>query len=114
MSRLFWTAVLVALTTSAADAQLPPVAVPQVVLDTDAVRVVQYTFPPGAASGRHVGLEAELGIVVEGEITLVTDQGVEVLGPGTAHWLPPLVPHDVRNETDRPVKLWVVFLKRCS
>lgn len=85
-----------------------------VALDNESVRVVLLTFPPGSASGRHSGLEPELGIVVEGELTLVTDAGREVLGPGTARWLPSLVPHDARNEGDRPVRLWVVFCKKCD
>jgi hypothetical protein len=28
------------------------------------------------------------GIVAEGELTLATDHGRKVLGPGTVHWLP--------------------------
>lgn len=86
----------------------------RVALDNDAVRVSLLTFEPGSASGRHVGLEAELGIVVEGELTLVTDAGPEVMRPGATRWLPALVPHDARNEGDRPVKLWVVIFKKCD
>ncbi|HEV8673359.1 MAG TPA: cupin domain-containing protein, partial [Methylomirabilota bacterium] len=83
-------------------------------LDNDVVRVILLTFEPGSASGRHVGLEPELGIVVEGELTLVTDAGREVLRPGTARWLPALTPHDARNESDRPLRLWVVLCKKCD
>ncbi len=97
-----------------AAAQGPPGGIePQLVLDNDAVRVVLLTLPPGSATGRHLGLEPELGIVLEGELVLVTDQGREVLGPGTAHWLPPLTPHDARNEAEVPLKLWLVLFKRC-
>ena len=85
-----------------------------VTLDNDAVRVALLTFPPDSASGRHTGLDPELGIVVEGELTLVTDAGREVLRPGAARLLPALTPHDARNEGDRPVKLWVVLLKKCE
>jgi quercetin dioxygenase-like cupin family protein len=46
------------------------------------VRVALLVFPPGAASGEHVGLDPELGIVLEGELTLLTVGGREVLGPG--------------------------------
>jgi quercetin dioxygenase-like cupin family protein len=98
----------------AAEAPVPPVVEPRLILENDAVSVYLLTFPPGAASGRHVGLEPEMGIVVEGELTLVTDHGREVLGPGTVHWLPALTPHDARNESDRPVTLWVVLFKRCD
>jgi quercetin dioxygenase-like cupin family protein len=83
-------------------------------LENDEVRVVVLTFAPGSASGRHVGLDPELGIVVEGELTLVTDAGREVLHPGTARWLPALTPHDARNEGDRPLQLWVVLCKKCE
>jgi quercetin dioxygenase-like cupin family protein len=98
-----------------AGAQTPQGIVSEhVALDNESVRVSLLTFPPGAASGRHVGLEPELGIVVEGELTLVTDAGREVLLPGGARWLPGLTPHDARNEGDRPLRLWVVVFKRCE
>jgi len=84
----------------------------QVVVDNDTVRVSILTFPPGAASGEHVGLDPELGIVLEGELTLLTPAGREVLGPGSARWLPALVPHDARNEGSGPLRLWVVLVKR--
>ena len=70
----------------------------QVLVDNDAVRVALLVFPPGSASGEHVGLDPELGIVLEGELTLLTAAGREVLGPGQVRWLPALVPHDARNE----------------
>jgi quercetin dioxygenase-like cupin family protein len=84
----------------------------EVVLENESVRVSLLVFPPGAASGEHVGLDAELGIVLDGELTLVTQAGREVLGPGAARWLPALVPHDARNEGARPLRLWVVVVKR--
>ena len=84
----------------------------QVLVDNDTVRVSLLLFPPGAASGQHVGLDPELGIVLEGELTLVTAAGREVLGPGGVRWLPALVPHDARNEGAGPLKLWVVLVKK--
>jgi quercetin dioxygenase-like cupin family protein len=81
-------------------------------LDTDDVRVALLTFPPGAASGQHVSLDPELGIVLEGELVLVTPAGREVLPAGAVRWLPGLTPHDTRNETDRPARLWVILFKR--
>jgi mannose-6-phosphate isomerase-like protein (cupin superfamily) len=53
-----------------------------------------------------------MGIVVEGELTLETPSGREVLGPGAVKWLPALTPHDARNEGTTPLKLWVVLFKR--
>lgn len=41
-------------------------------LDNDSVRVALLTYHPGAGSGRHLGLEPELGIVLEGEVRLET------------------------------------------
>ena len=84
----------------------------QVLVDNDSVRVSLLVFPPGAASGEHVGLDPELGIVLEGELTLLTPAGREVLGPGSVRWLPALLPHDARNEGTLPLKLWVVLVKR--
>jgi quercetin dioxygenase-like cupin family protein len=96
-----------------AGAQAPPTSVQEeVVLDNDTVRVSLLVFPPGSASGTHVGLDPELGIVIDGELTLLTPAGREVLGPGAVRWLPALVPHDARNEGARPLRLWVVVVKR--
>lgn len=106
---------LLGLPAAPAPGQAPPGRIEeQVALDNESVRVVLLTFPPGSASGRHSGLEPELGIVIEGELTLVTDAGREVLRPGAVRWLPGLVPHDARNEGDLPLKLWVVLCKKCE
>jgi quercetin dioxygenase-like cupin family protein len=83
-----------------------------VLVENDTVRVSLLRFAPGAASGEHVGLDPELGIVLEGKLTLVTAAGREVLGPGAVRWLPALVPHDARNEGERPLRLWVIVVKR--
>ena len=85
-----------------------------VTLENDSVRVALLTFPPGSASGEHVNPEPELGIVLEGELTLITPDGREVLGPGAARWLAPNTTHDARNEGTAPVKLWALLLKRCT
>ena len=95
------------------EAQTPAAGIEeQVVVDNDAVRVSLLVFAPGSASGEHVGLDPELGIVLEGELTLVTSSGREVLGPGAVRWLPALVPHDARNEGTVPLRLWVIIVKR--
>ncbi len=102
-----------ALATRLAMAQAPGGAIEeQVLVDNDTVRVALLMFPPGSASGEHVGLDPELGIVLEGELTLLTPAGREVLGPGRVRWLPALVPHDARNEGSLPLRLWVVLVKR--
>ncbi len=84
------------------------------VLDNESVRVAVITFHPGSASGQHVNIGPELGIILEGELTLITPRGQEILGPGTAHWLSTLTPHDARNEGGRLVKLIALLLKRCD
>ncbi len=95
-----------------ATAQSPGGVQEQVVLDNETVRVSLRVFAPGAASGEHVGLDPELGIVVEGELTLVVAGSREVLGPGAVRWLPALVPHDARNEGAVPLRFGVVVVKR--
>jgi quercetin dioxygenase-like cupin family protein len=97
----------------ATTAQSPSAGVQeQVLVDNETVRVSLLVFAPGSASGEHVGLDPELGIVLEGELTLVTAAGREVLGPGAVRWLPALVPHDARNEAAVPLRLWVVVVRR--
>ncbi len=112
-----WTASVAAAATlglaAGAAGQAPAGAVQeQLLLDNDTVRVAFLVFPPGAASGEHVGLDPELGIVLEGELTLITAAGREVLGPGAVRWLPALEPHDARNEGTVPLKLWVVLVRK--
>lgn len=83
-------------------------------LDNESVRVVLLTYQPGVGVGRHLGLEPELGIILEGEVTVETPKGVETFKAGSAYWIPSLTPHDVRNETDRPAKVWDMLIKRCE
>jgi quercetin dioxygenase-like cupin family protein len=86
----------------------------RVVFENESIRVTVVTFAPGGATGRHVGLEPEVGIAVEGELVLESPAGRQVLTPESAYWMPGLTPHDVRNEGSAPAKLWDVFLKRCD
>jgi len=83
-------------------------------LDNDSIRAALLTYQPGAGTGRHLGLEPELGIVLEGEVILETPNGVEKFKVGSVYWIPSLTPHDVRNETDRPAKVWDMLIKRCE
>jgi quercetin dioxygenase-like cupin family protein len=95
----------------AVPAQLPET---RILFENSSIRVTLLTFPPGGATGRHQGLEAEVGIVLEGELTLESPTGRETLRPGGVYWLPGLTPHDVRNESPRPARLYDIFLKRCD
>jgi quercetin dioxygenase-like cupin family protein len=90
----------------------PPM--PEVILDNPSVRVTIVTYPPGAATGRHQGIEAEVGIVIEGELVLESPVGRQALRPVTAYWLPGLTPHDTRNDSGRLAKMFEIFLKRCD
>ena len=60
-------------------AQLPT---SQVVLENASIRVTLLTFAPGGATGRHQGIESEIGIVVDGELTVESPTGRQNLGPG--------------------------------
>lgn len=95
----------------AARAQLPA---SQVVLENASIRVTLLTFVPGGATGRHQGIESEIGILAEGELTVESPTGRQGLRPGGVYWMPGLTPHDVRNESGRPAKMWDIFLKRCD
>lgn len=94
-----------------ASAQMPAT---QVILENQSIRVTLVTFAPGGATGRHQGIESEIGIVVEGELTVESPAGRQQLAPNGVYWMPGLTPHDVRNESGRPAKMWDIFLKRCD
>jgi quercetin dioxygenase-like cupin family protein len=105
-------AVLVgALSPSTVRAQLPETST---VVNNESIRVNALTFVPGGATGRHQGIEAEIGIVLEGELTVEGPAGRQSLTPGGVYWMPGLTPHDVRNEGAQPAKLYDIFLKRCD
>ncbi len=102
---------VVTLFPTTAPAQLPA---SQAVLENPSVRITVQTFVPGGATGRHQGIEAEIGIVIDGELTVESPTGRQSLRPGSVYWMPGLTPHDVRNESARPAKMWDIFLKRCD
>ena len=101
----------VVLSPGAAPAQLPA---GQVILDNPSVRVTIFTLPPSVGTGRHQGIEAELGIVIEGDVTVESPLGRTMLRPGTAYWVPGLTPHDARNDSQRPARMLEILLKRCD
>ena len=86
----------------------------QIILENQSIRVTLLTFAPGGATGRHQSIESEIGILIEGELTVESPTGRQQLAPGGTYWMPGLTPHDVRNESGRPAKLWDIFLKRCD
>jgi quercetin dioxygenase-like cupin family protein len=118
MPKLALLAALLAMVLVAGGAQgvhpVAPTVREHVALDSDALRAALLTFPPGSSSGLHLNPEPEIGIVVEGELTLITRRGKEVLKPGAVVYLEPITGHDARNEGRRPLKLWALNLKKCE
>jgi quercetin dioxygenase-like cupin family protein len=84
------------------------------VLNASGVYIELVTLVPGQGSGQHAGIPGEVGIVAEGEVVLSSPTGRESLKTGKAYWLPGLTPHDIRNESDRPAKIYVIAMKRCD
>lgn len=106
---------VIVLLTGAVGAQEPRGKIDElVILDNESIRVVLLTYHPGADSDIHLNLGPEMTIVKEGELTLYTSKGPEVLRAGTVHWLPSSTVHLDRNESDRPAKFWSLLLKRCE
>ena len=84
------------------------------VLNTSAGYIELLTLVPGEGSGQHSTIPGEVGIVAEGEVVLSSPAGRESLQAGKAYWLPGLTPHDIRNESNRPAKVYVIAMKRCD
>lgn len=84
------------------------------VLNTPGVYIELVTLVPGQGTGQHSGIPGEVGIVTDGEVVLSSPTGRQSLKAGNAYWLPGLTPHDIRNESDRPAKIYVIAMKRCD
>ena len=84
------------------------------VLDTPGVYIELFTLVPGQGSGQHSSIPGEVGIVAEGEVVLSSPAGRDSLKAGKAYWFPGLTPHDIRNESDRPAKIYVIAMERCD
>jgi quercetin dioxygenase-like cupin family protein len=84
------------------------------VLNTPGAYVELMTLAPGQGSGQHSTIPAEVGIVSEGEVVLSSPTGRAILQAGKAYWLPGLTPHDIRNESNQPAKVYLVAMKRCD
>jgi uncharacterized cupin superfamily protein len=84
------------------------------VLNTSGVYIELLTLVPGEGSGQHSTIPGEVGIVAEGEVVLSSPAGRESLQAGKAYWLPGLTPHDIRNESNRLAKVYVIAMKRCD
>jgi uncharacterized cupin superfamily protein len=91
-----------------------PAAGPTAILNTSAVYIEVLTLVPGEGTGQHSIIPAEVGVVAEGEVVLSSPDGREALQAGKAFALPGLTPHDIRNESNRPAKVYVIAMKRCD
>ncbi len=91
-----------------------PALGPTVILNAPAVYIEVLTLVPGEGTGQHSIISTEVGVVAEGEVILSSPSGREALQAGKAFSLPGLTPHDIRNESDRPAKIYVIAMKRCD
>jgi len=91
-----------------------PALGPTVILNAPAVYIEVLTLVPGEGTGQHSIISTEVGVVAEGEVILSSPNGREALQAGKAFSLPGLTPHDIRNESDRPAKIYVIAMKRCD
>jgi len=82
--------------------------------------VMLYHLEPGASEGEHFHLEGDAGscsvdsedelyVCVAGELVMVVGDERETLRPGDAVYVPEGVPHGVRNESDAPAELVLLF-----
>jgi quercetin dioxygenase-like cupin family protein len=86
----------------------------RVALENANVKIGYLVYPPGATSGIHVNPEPEIGMVVEGELTLVTRTGKQIYKAGSAFFLETGSGHIALNESKAPVKFWAVNMKKCE
>ena len=84
----------------------------KIVLENESIQIWYLTFSPGEVSPMHANAEPEIGIILEGVLTLITPSGREILKPGDVRWLDPYTPHEARNEGTGPVKMWALTLKK--
>ena len=66
------------------------------------ISIEHFVKPPGHASPRHAHPNAQVLVVLQGRLTIVTDaDGEQVLEEGDAAYLPGNEPHVVKNPLDR-------------
>lgn len=84
------------------------------------ISVMRYHLEPGAEEGQHFHLEGagdscspnssdEMYIVTLGEVVITADEERRVLRVGDAFYAPEGMRHGVRNESDAPAELVLVF-----
>ena len=84
----------------------------KMLLDNDKVLVMEYVFPAGFKGDEHEAPVNEFAYVLDGEFSVVTKgKGKSVVKRGQIEWAPKGATHYSRNETRRPARVLVVFLK---
>ena len=66
------------------------------------ISVEHFSKPPGHASPRHAHANAQVLIVLEGKLTVTTDDTEQLLEVGDAVYIPGNEPHVVKNPLQRP------------
>jgi len=64
------------------------------------ISIEHFTKPPGHASPRHDHPNAQVLIVLEGKLAIITDDDEQVLDQGDAVYIPGDEPHIVKNPLD--------------
>jgi quercetin dioxygenase-like cupin family protein len=81
-------------------------------LDNDQVMVMEIVFPAGFKGEEHEAPVNELAYVLDGEFAVVTKgKGKTVVRKGQVEYAPKGTVHYSVNETRRPARVLVVFLK---
>jgi quercetin dioxygenase-like cupin family protein len=74
--------------------------------DSKHTSMFDWTLPAGFATGLHVHrVQEETFYVLEGECEWTVDGKIIHAKPGTYLFLPPGVPHNIANASDRPARM---------
>src|ERR1700748_2553369 len=74
--------------------------------DTGHTSMFDWTIPPGFSTGLHVHrVQEETFYLLEGECQWVIGDETVPATPGTYVFIPPGVPHNIRNLTDAPARV---------
>ena len=104
-------AALVSGTARVADVDAHEVA-EKTLLDNEHVVVMEYVFPAGYKGEEHEAPVNEFAYVVDGQFAVVTKgKPKTVVRKGGVEWAPKGVVHYSVNETRRPARVLVVYLK---
>ena len=84
----------------------------KMLLDNAQVLVAEYVFPPGFKGDEHEAPVNEFAYVLDGEFSVVTrGKGKSVVKKGQIEFAPKGARHYSLNETKRPARVLVVYLK---